>query len=47
MVELYHVSVPDRVAAGMKCFRAVFPHDYHLTFGDCEVDDTYPEVSKS
>ena len=46
-VELHHISVLDRVAAGMKCFRAAFTHDYHLAFGDCEVDDTYPEVSKS
>ena len=46
-VELHHISVPDRVAAGMKCFRAAFPHDYHFALGDCEIDDTYPEVSKS
>lgn len=30
-----------------KCFRAAFPHDYHFALGDCEIDDTYPEVSKS
>lgn len=40
-------SVPDRVAAGMRRFRAAFPHDYHFALGDCEIDDTYPEVSKS
>ena len=47
VVELYHVSVPDRVAAGMKCFRAAFPHDYHLALGDYNDDDTDCRVLES
>lgn len=46
-VELHHISVPDRVAAGMKCFRAAFTHDYHLALEDYKVDDTDCKVLKS
>ena len=47
VVELYHISVPDRVAAGMKCFRAAVPHDYHFALGDYKVDDTDCRVLES
>ena len=36
VVELYHISVPDRVAAGMRRFRAAFPHNFFLTTG-CQI----------
>ena len=47
MVELHDTSVPDRVAAGMKCFRAAFPHDYHFALEDYKVDDTDCRVLES
>ena len=40
-------SVKGAGGGRYKCFRAAFTHDYHLALGDCEADDTYPEVSKS
>ena len=47
MVELHDTSVPDRVAAGMKCFRAMFPHNHYLTVGNYEVDENDCRVFES
>ena len=30
-----------------ECFRAAFPHDYHLALGDYNVDDTDCKVLES